>query len=44
MHNASKLESFLKEKNIAFEKLGVVTDNEINIDGNSWGSVSDMER
>jgi phosphoribosylformylglycinamidine synthase subunit PurL len=39
-NNISKLESFLKEKNIAFEKLGVVTDNEINIDGNSWGNVS----
>jgi phosphoribosylformylglycinamidine synthase II len=38
--NAAKLESFLKEKDIAFEKLGVVTDNEISIDGNSWGSVS----
>src|ERR1700722_19564023 len=38
--NVSKLESFLKEKNIAFEKLGIVIENEINIDGNSWGNVS----
>src|SRR5439155_2791977 len=32
----SKFEFFLREKNIAFEKLGLVTNNEIIIDGNSW--------
>lgn len=38
--STAKLESFLKEKNIAFEKLGVVTDSAIKIDGESWGNVA----
>ncbi len=41
--NVAAIESLLKEKNIAFEKLGTVTSAAINIDGEDWGTVAEWK-
>ncbi|UAY51381.1 phosphoribosylformylglycinamidine synthase subunit PurL [Ferruginibacter albus] len=39
----AKIESFLKGKNIAFEKLGTVTSGEIIIDDTNWGNIAEWK-
>ena len=40
---ASVIESLLTTSTIAFEKLGTVTDGDIEIDGEDWGSIADWK-
>ncbi|MEO9071025.1 MAG: AIR synthase-related protein, partial [Ginsengibacter sp.] len=40
---ADKVNEFEKELKIPFEKLGVVTSGEINIDNESWGNILDWK-
>ena len=41
---SAAFERFLQEKNQAYEKMGAVTGNDIQIDGENWGAVSDWKR
>jgi len=43
--NASKLEAFeAATKGIPFEKIGIVTDGEMNVDGEDWGNITDWKQ